>query len=79
MEENKIILSTDRYEELVNVEIRLEMLKQVLFDKNYTRLNYDKSGLYFNPNSEALKLLFPDRYNAILKQLFEELEAENDE
>ena len=69
MEENKVLISLDRYNELILAEQNLEILKTALFDNANVRLSYDKEHLLFEPKSEIVKALFPITYRQTLENL----------
>ena len=59
MEENKVLISLDRYNELILAEENLEILKSALFDEETVRVSYDKKHLIFEPSHEVVKALLP--------------------
>lgn len=67
MEENKVLIGTSRYGELLISEYDLLLAKQILFSD--TRLNYDKKKLYFEISPELVELLFPFEYKLRLEEL----------
>ena len=69
MEENKVLISLDRYNELILSEENLEILKSALFDEEKVRLGYDKKHLVFEPKYEIIKLLLPLEYRHTLENL----------
>lgn len=73
MEENKVLISLDRYNELLTAETCKTLLEELLFANESVRLNYDKSALYFEPNGDVVKMLFPINYKATLEKLKDDL------
>lgn len=59
---NFVTINLDRYNELLTAETELQYAKQILFNKN-NRLNYDKSGVYFEIDENQAKLIFPTDYH----------------
>lgn len=62
MEENKVLIDLDRYDELLTAEHDLQLAKGILFN-DCNRLSYDKNGVYFNVDEAQVKLVFPCDYN----------------
>lgn len=62
MEENKVLIDLDRYDELLTAEHDLQLAKQILFN-DCNRLSYDKKEVYFNVDTAQVKLAFPCDYN----------------
>jgi hypothetical protein len=69
MEENKVLISLDRYNELILAEENLEILKSALFDEEKVRLGYDKKHLIFEPSHKVVKALLPLDYRHTLENL----------
>ena len=61
MEENKVLIDLERYNELIWADLNLQMAKQLLFNSSNT-LSYNKEGVYFNIDENLVKMLFPVDY-----------------
>lgn len=74
MEENKVLITLDRYNELINAETQNEMIRTALFDGESVRLSYNKQHLLFEPNGYTVKCIYPFCYEQKLKSLTKENE-----
>ena len=68
MEANKVVLDLSTYNRLLLAETRNELIKNTLFYKDAVIV--DCSGdLFFAPNKEVIKLLYPVEYAMKEKEL----------
>ena len=67
--ENKILIAVERFEELIRTERNYVLLFKAVYNEEASRLNYDDTSLYFEPNTEVLKLLHPKDYTNIFEKL----------
>ena len=74
MEEHKVLISLERYDELTLAETLLEMIKSYLFESDSVRLNYNNSALTFEINSAIIKTVFSGDYYAKFQSLLKEKE-----
>lgn len=75
MEQNKVTIDLDRYDELLTAEHDLQLAKQILFNKNNS-LSIDKSYPVFLIDPNQVNLVFPCDYNLHLLGL-QKKEGEN--
>ena len=61
MEQNKITIDLERYDELLLQEMELQLAKQILFNKN--NVLYKSNDVVFNIDGNQVKLVFPCDYN----------------
>ena len=74
MEENKVLIDLDRYDELLTAEHDLQLAKQILFNQNNHL--YKSKNIIFNIDENQVKLVFPCDYNLHLIGL-QKKEGEN--
>lgn len=74
MEQNKVIIDLDRYDELLTAEHDLQLAKQILFNQNNHL--YKSKNVIFNIDENQVKLVFPCDYNLHLIGL-QKKEGEN--
>ena len=74
MEENKVLIDLDRYDELLTAEHDLQLAKQILFNQNNHL--YKSKNVIFNIDEAQVKLVFPCDYNLHLIGL-QKKEGEN--
>lgn len=74
MEENKVLIDLDRYDELLTAEHDLQLAKQILFNQNNHL--YKSKNVIFNIDENQVKLVFPCDYNLHLVGL-QKKEGEN--
>ena len=74
MEENKVLIDLDRYDELLTAEHDLQLAKQILFNQNNHL--YKSKNVIFNIDENQVKLVFPYDYNLHLIGL-QKKEGEN--
>lgn len=74
MEENKVLIDLDRYDELLTAEHDLQLAKQILFNQNNHL--YKSKNVIFNIDENQVKLVFPCDYNLHLIGL-QKKEGEN--
>ena len=74
MEENKVLIDLDRYDELLTAEYDLQLAKQILFNQNNHL--YKSKNVIFNIDENQVKLVFPYDYNLHLIGL-QKKEGEN--
>ena len=76
MEENKVLIDLERYNELILADLNLQMAKQLLFNGSNT-LSYNKEGVYFNIDENLVKMLFPVDYLLHYNKLYEKSGEKN--
>ena len=74
MEEKKVLIDLDRYDELLTAEHDLQLAKQILFNQNNHL--YKSKNVIFNIDENQVKLVFPCDYNLHLIGL-QKKEGEN--
>ena len=74
MEENKVLIDLDRYDELLTAEHDLQLAKQILFNQNNHL--YKSKNVIFNIDENQVKLVFSCDYNLHLIGL-QKKEGEN--
>ena len=72
MEENKVLIDLDRYDELLTAEHDLQLAKQILFNQNNHL--YKSKNVIFNIDENQVKLVFLCDYNLHLIGLQKEEE-----
>lgn len=74
MEQNKVTIDLERYDELLLAEMQLQLAKQILF--NEKNVLYKNDDVIFNIDSSQVKLVFPMDYHLHLIGL-QKKEGEN--
>ena len=69
MEQNKITIDLERYNELLLQEYQLQLAKQIIFNQN--NCLYQGKDIVFSINGSQVKLVFPLDYNLHLNLLQE--------
>lgn len=69
---NTLVISPDDYRTMILDQIKLNLVKKILFNSN-NRLTWDKENLSFEIDERQVKLLFPEEYEANLKEKKKEL------
>ena len=67
MEQNKVTIDLERYDELLLQEMELQLAKQILFNENNTL--WQKKDVVFKIDESQVKLAFPCDYNLHQKGL----------
>lgn len=70
--ENTLAISPCDYRAMILDQIKLNLVKEILFNSN-NRLTWDKKELSFEIDEMQVKLLFPEEYEANLKERKKEL------
>lgn len=74
MEQNKVTIDLERYDELLLQEMELQLAKQIIFNQN--NCLYQGKNVMFSIDSSQVKLVFPMDYNLHLIGL-QKKEGEN--
>lgn len=70
--ENRLAVNSDDYCTMILDQNKLNLVKKILFNSN-NRLTWDKKELSFEIDERQVKLIFPEEYEANLKERKKEL------